>query len=79
MNRRVFLKNLGVGLALLNLPGCCVSSQKGSGDDLNGKRPNILFIIADDQSPFDLKIYDRGSALDTPVLDELAKKGMVFD
>ncbi|PHR95373.1 MAG: sulfatase [Blastopirellula sp.] len=43
------------------------------------KRPNILFIIADDQSPFDLKIYDKNSPLDTPVLDQLAAEGMVFD
>lgn len=42
-------------------------------------RPNILFIIADDQSPFDLAAYDPGSPLDTPVLDRLAAEGMVFD
>ena len=79
MNRRTFLKNLGVGVAALTLPGCNASSQKGSGDSLNGKKPNILFIIADDQSPFDLKRYNRDSTLDTPVLDELASEGMVFD
>ncbi len=79
MNRRTFLKNLGLGVAALSLPSCFASSQKGSGNALNGKRPNILFILADDQSPFDLKIYDRNSALDTPVLDELASNGMVFD
>ncbi|SVB72866.1 uncharacterized protein METZ01_LOCUS225720, partial [marine metagenome] len=28
-----------------------------------GKRPNILFIIADDQSPFDLKVYNPRSEL----------------
>jgi len=43
------------------------------------KRPNILFILADDQSPFDLKMYNPDSSLDTPVLDKLASKGMVFD
>jgi len=43
------------------------------------KRPNILYIIADDQSPFDLKIYNPGSALQTPNLDRLAEGGMVFD
>lgn len=43
------------------------------------KRPNILFILADDQSPFDLKVYDPKSPLDTPVLDKLAKEGTVFD
>ena len=43
------------------------------------KRPNILFIIADDQSPFDFKTYNPASALQTPVLDKLAAGGMVFD
>ena len=44
-----------------------------------GKRPNILFIIADDQSPFDLKVYNPRSQLQTPNIDRLAAKGMVFD
>ena len=43
------------------------------------RRPNILFIIADDQSPFDLKVYDSKSALQTPNIDRLAAEGMVFD
>lgn len=42
-------------------------------------RPNILFIIADDQSPFDLQMYNPRSTLQTPVLDKLASEGMVFD
>jgi arylsulfatase A-like enzyme len=43
------------------------------------RRPNILFILADDQSPFDLKIYNPQSALDTPNLDRLAAEGMVLN
>ncbi|MBT6168069.1 MAG: sulfatase-like hydrolase/transferase [Verrucomicrobia bacterium] len=43
------------------------------------KSPNILFIVADDQSPYDLKVYDPNSPLDTPVLDQLAADGMIFD
>jgi len=43
------------------------------------RRPNILFIIVDDQSPFDLRIYEPRSALQTPTLDRLAAEGMVFD
>jgi len=42
-------------------------------------RPNILFIISDDQSPFDLKTYDPESQLDTPNIDRIAAQGMVFD
>lgn len=43
------------------------------------KRPNILFILADDQSPFDLKCYAPTSQLDSPNIDRLAREGMVFD
>jgi arylsulfatase A-like enzyme len=38
-----------------------------------------LFIIVDDQSPFDLSIYEPNSVLQTPVLDRIAADGMVFD
>lgn len=43
------------------------------------KRPNILFVIVDDQSPFDLKVYDSKSILQTPNIDQLAAEGMTFD
>lgn len=43
------------------------------------KRPNFLFVLVDDQSPFDLKIYDAKSILETPNIDKLAEQGMVFE
>lgn len=43
------------------------------------KRPNILFILVDDQSPFDFKFYNPASALHSPNIDRLAAEGMVFD
>jgi arylsulfatase A-like enzyme len=42
-------------------------------------KPNFLFIVVDDQSPFALKAYNPDSALDAPNLDRLAKAGMVLD
>ena len=42
-------------------------------------RPNILFIIVDDQSPFDFKFYNPKSPLHSPNIDRLAAHGMVFD
>lgn len=48
-------------------------------DAAEAKRPNILFILVDDQSPFDLKAYDPKSPLDSPNLDRLAAEGMVFE
>jgi hypothetical protein len=43
------------------------------------KRPNILYIIVDDQSPFDFKFYNPASSLHAPVLERLAAEGMVLD
>ncbi|MDP6035901.1 MAG: sulfatase-like hydrolase/transferase, partial [Verrucomicrobiota bacterium] len=42
-------------------------------------RPNILYIIVDDQSPFDFKFYNPRSQLDAPVIEKLAAQGMVID
>lgn len=42
-------------------------------------RPNFLFVLVDDQSPFDLKIYDANSILETPNIDQLANSGIVFE
>ena len=43
------------------------------------KRPNILFIIVDDQSPLDLQVYNPKSILETPVISKLAAGGMTLD
>lgn len=43
------------------------------------RRPNFLFILVDDQSPFDFRFYNPDSKLDTPNLDRLAAEGVVFD
>ncbi|WP_297089405.1 sulfatase-like hydrolase/transferase [uncultured Draconibacterium sp.] len=43
------------------------------------KQPNFLFILVDDQSAFDLKLYDENSILETPNIDKLAEGGMVFE
>jgi len=43
------------------------------------KRPNILFILADDQAPFDFKFHNPQSTLDSPNIDRLASSGMILD
>ncbi|MEC8252904.1 MAG: sulfatase-like hydrolase/transferase [Planctomycetota bacterium] len=43
------------------------------------ERPNILLIVVDDQSPFDLGIYEPSSTCRTPVIDALAARGTVVD
>ncbi len=42
-------------------------------------KPNLLFILVDDQSPYDLKMYNPQSTLQSPNLDRLAAQGMVFE
>ncbi len=66
----LFKKLVLVAMLLsIALPTCLLADE----------RPNLLFIIVDDQSPFDLKIYNPESKLDTPVIDKIAREGMVFD
>lgn len=43
------------------------------------RRPNILFILVDDQAPFDFKFYNPASSLQSPNIDRLAAEGMVLD
>ena len=43
------------------------------------RRPNILYVIVDDQSPYDFPFYNPASTLDAPVIERLAVEGMVFD
>lgn len=71
---RVFARSFCAAVALL-----VVFASPVSADPPAGKRPNILFIIADDQSPFDFGFYDARSTLKSPVIDKLASRGMVFD
>src|SRR5262245_51451103 len=63
---------LQIFAALLLLP----SNELSAAD---ARRPNFLFIVVDDQSPYDLKVYNAKSALETPHIDRLAREGMVFD
>ncbi len=48
-------------------------------DAADSRRPNILFILVDDQSPFDFKFHNPQSTLDSPNIDRLAAGGMVID
>ena len=41
--------------------------------------PNILLIVVDDPSLFNLRVYNADSVLDTPVIDRLAAEGMTID
>ena len=62
---------VSIAVAILAL-----SSVLNAGAD---ERPNFLFILVDDQSPFDFSFYDSSSPLHTPNIDRLAAEGMVLD
>ena len=66
-------------LSLVVIATTCSLLSAMEGVAAERRRPNILFMIVDDQSPFDLKVYEPNSALQTPVIDRIAAEGMVFD
>lgn len=41
-------------------------------------RPNILLVVTDDQSPFDLRVYEPTAVTETPTLDRLAREGVTL-
>ena len=73
INRRDFLKRIGVGAAVFSLSGC--SSIPSSGDKVRAK-PNIIVIFTDDQGYADLSCQGIFDDLKTPHIDALAKGGV---
>jgi len=76
MNRRDFIKNMGMGIAAMALPGCGRFGQSTTGDAL-GQRPNFVFFLIDDLGWRDLGCYGS-SFYETPNIDDLARKGVRF-
>ena len=76
MNRRGFLKALGLGAAFLAVPSCTAGPVTPAVTKLH-KRPNIVFILIDDMGWTDVGCY--GSRFhETPNIDRLASHGMKF-
>lgn len=69
---KIFLATLGV-VVIFNQ---CKKEEKPPKEE---KRPNFLFVLVDDQSPFDLQTYDPKSILETPNINRLANEGVVFE
>ncbi len=72
-SRRSFLKSVGGATALLSLGGCKTG--------LSGKRPNILFMMADDHAANAMGCYGSRLAAFAPTrnIDRLAQEGMRLD
>jgi arylsulfatase A-like enzyme len=71
INRRDFLKTTTAAAAALTLPAFAVSRASAA------KRPNIVFIMADDHASHAISAYG-GKLNKTPNIDRLAKEGMRF-
>ncbi|MGB2822078.1 MAG: sulfatase-like hydrolase/transferase, partial [Phycisphaerae bacterium] len=69
VDRRAFLKAIGVGAASLAAPRLLSASGKEA-------RPNIVLLMADDMGFSDIGCY--GGEIRTPNLDRLAKRGIRF-
>lgn len=73
MNRREFLTALGTGAISLAVPNCTNRLNAGT----SGKKPNIVFILADDLGWHQLGCYGS-DFYETPNVDRLAEEGMRF-
>jgi arylsulfatase A-like enzyme len=74
--RRDFLKSAGLGTVTLAMQGCLSTSGLTS-DKASARRPNIIFILADDLGWTELGCYGN-TFNETPNLDKLAAQGTRF-
>jgi len=84
IGRRRFLQVAGAGAALAwsgNAFGQGLGGLFGQGAVASGRsrrKPNIIFILADDLGYGDVSCLNRGSKIRTPNMDRLAEEGMRF-
>ena len=72
--KKYYLKNISLLLCLM-IYSCAGTAQTKS---TKVKKPNIIYILADDLGIGDLSIYNENSKMNTPHLDKLAAQGMRF-
>jgi arylsulfatase A len=75
--RREFVKSLGIGAALLALPGPLLALPGRLGAEEMKKKLNFVFILIDDMGWKDVGCYG-GRFFETPNIDRLAAQGMRF-
>lgn len=73
IDRRDFLRVVSMSMASLTLPASKLLAR-GHGS----KKPNIVFIMADDMGYGDLGCYNKNSKIPTPNMDALATEGIRF-
>ena len=73
INRRQFIKVLGLAAGALALPGCTGSRELNTGKP-SSKKPNFVIIFCDDMGYGDLGCYGHPT-IRTPNLDQMAAEG----
>ena len=77
LNRRDFLKAVGLGAAsALAVPGCGGNTWRFT-DEASGEKPNFVFILIDDLGWKDLG-FMGSQYYETPNIDKLADQGVIF-
>ena len=76
---KFFKHTLLAGVLVLAFTSCKDKAETKSEVAEAPKRPNFLFVLVDDQSPFDLQTYDPNSILETPTISKLASQGVVVE
>jgi len=71
LNRRNFIKMMGLGAASLVVPGCAAAASQPR------RKPNIVCILIDDMGWMDAGCYGS-KYYETPNIDKLAKQSMLF-
>lgn len=61
---------------VFSITGCATKQKQTAHNDFQGKRPNILLIMADDMGFSDIGCY--GGEIRTPNLDKLSSNGLKF-
>ena len=79
MNRRTFLKNLGVSTASLSILGCDMISRKAARSPKTSK-PNVVIFYADDFGWGDIRCHNTNPAhfRYTPNMDRIFTEGIEF-
>ncbi|MHC4759576.1 MAG: sulfatase family protein, partial [Planctomycetota bacterium] len=73
------MKNFCIVISvLLILMSFSAVSNSESQEKKETQKPNMLFILTDDQSQIDMGVYGH-TLLETPNMDKLAQEGMVFE
>ena len=77
INRREFVKAMGLGSAAMAISRWMGNPELFANEPTT-KKPNIVFIMADDMGYGDVTCYNPDSRIPTPDMDRLAKQGVRF-